>query len=180
MSNIVTSRNYLPKSPEEHYAKMQAFMDSMKGLPVGKYSYKHYFSDGVYIRELKLTKGTMIVGARHLKETAMLITKGSLKIFSEKGLGISKAGDIHISPVGTQRAGYALEDSTVVTIHRADTYDLDEMVKQLAVGELDTLSGVNEGDYKLYIRGKKIIDEKIQSNSDKVAIRGRLQRLLPA
>ena len=179
MNSLTISQNYLPANAEEHYRVMQRFIDSMKNLPKGKYKYKHHFTDGIYIRELFLTKGTMIVGARHLKETALMVTKGSLKIFSENGLKISKAGDIIISPVGTQRAGYALEDCIVVTIHRVDTVDLDEVVSRLAVGELDDLSGVREGDYKLYIRGRLIVNEKIQSNSDKINIKRDIQRLLP-
>lgn len=173
-------RDYRPASREDHYAKLQAFVDRFKGLPPGKYDYRHYFSDNTYIRELRLKKGTLVVGAIHLKETAMILMKGSMKIYSEEGLRIVKAPQVIISPVGTQRAGYALEDTVLATIHSTNTWDLEETVKQLAIGELDTLSGVTEGDYKLYIHGRKVIDEKIQSISDKSNLKRNIQRFLPA
>lgn len=176
----ITSRNYSPVSREEHYAKMRAFINSMKGLPPGKYSYKHYFSDGVYIREMTLKKGTVIAGAVHKRETAMAMLKGSMKIFTEDGLKLVKAPAITITPPGTQRAGVALEDTVIITIHRADTYDLDEMISELVEGSLEDLSGLREGNYKLYIHGRKLIDEEIHSDSDKLAIRGHLQRILPS
>ena len=175
----ILGKDYKPVSVEDHKARLAAFVNRLKGLPPGKYKYNHYFSDGVYIRELHLTKGTLIVGAIHLRETALVITKGSMQIYSENGLQLAKASQVVVSPIGTQRAGYALEDTTVITIHRADTYDLDEMVKQLAVGELDELSGVNEGNYKLYIHGRKVIDEKIQSSSDKLNLKRSVQQFLP-
>ena len=173
-------RNYLPASREEHYAKLQAFIDRYKGLPPGKYEYRHYFSDNTYIRELRLKKGTLVVGAIHLKETAMIIMQGSLKIYSEEGLRIAKAPQVIISPVGTQRAGYALEDCVIATIHSTNTWDLEETVKQLGIGDINELSGVNEGDYKLYIHGRKVIDEKIQSNRDQANLKRNIQRFLPA
>ena len=54
-------RNYTPTSRVEHHNKMKAFINSCKGLPPGKYEYEHILSDGVYIRKLKLSKGTLIV-----------------------------------------------------------------------------------------------------------------------
>jgi hypothetical protein len=174
----VINRNYSPISREDHYNKMQAFIDSCKGLPSGQYEYEHILSDGVYIRKLKLKKNTLIVGAVHKKETAMIILTGSVRVFSEDGLVTLKAGQIKISPIGTQRAGLALEDTTLVTLHRADTTDLKQLIAEIGEGDIDNLSGVNEGRYKLFIGGRKEIDEKIQPDSKDALGNGSVQRLL--
>jgi len=174
----VINRNYSPISREDHYNKMQAFINSCRGLPSGGYEYEHILSDGVYIRKLKLKKNTLIVGAVHKKETAMIILTGSIRVFSEDGLVILKAGQIKISPIGTQRAGFALEDTVLVTLHRADSNNLKEIVSEIGEGDVDHLSGVNEGRYKLFIGGRKEIDEKIQPNSKDTLGDGSVQRLL--
>lgn len=171
-------KDYKPVSREHHYQLMKAFIFSCKGLPKAKYEYEHILSDGVYIRKLKLPKGALIVGAVHKKETSMIILKGCIKVFSEDGLKTLKAGDIKISPQGTQRAGYAIEDTVLVTLHRADNYSLEEIVNEIGEGNLEELSGVDEGQYKLYINGRKMIDEKIQSNGKNLTGHGDLQRLL--
>jgi quercetin dioxygenase-like cupin family protein len=174
----ISNRNYVPVSREDHHRKMQAFIKSLEGLPPGKYEYKHILSDGVYIRQLKLTKGTTIVGAVHKRETAMIILSGSIKVFSEDGLVIMKPGSIKVSPPGTQRAGYALEDTVLITLHRSDSLNLEEIVTEFGEGEVDKLSGITEGQYKLYINGRKIKDEKIQPTSENIIGNGHLQRLL--
>lgn len=175
----IPGKDYKPVSVEDHKARLDAFVNRLKGLPPGKYKYNHYFADGVYIRELHLTKGTLAVGVIHLKETALIVTKGSLQIYSEDGLKLCKASQVVVSPAGTQRAAFALEDSVLVTLHRADTYDLDEMVQQLTAHDSDELAGMDEGGYKLYIHGRKVIDEKIQSSGDKLNLKRSVQQLLP-
>ena len=175
----IIHRNYTPVSREDHYNKMQAFIKSCEGLPPGKYEYEHILSDGVYIRKMKLSRGTLIVGAVHKKETAMIILSGLIKVFSEDGLRMLKPSSIVVSPPGTQRAGIALEDTVLVTLHRADSLNLDEIISDVGEGDTDKLTGIYEGKYKLYVNGKKIKDEKIYPNSKDTPRVGDLQRLLP-
>jgi len=174
----LTSRNYLPVSKEDHYQKMQVFIDSCRGLPKTKYEYKHTISDGVYIRQMMIRKGTLIVGAVHKKETALMMISGSIKVFSEDGLHILKPPMIKVSKPGTQRAGLALEDTILATIHRVDTTNLEEIVSEFIDGDISELGGITDGDYKLYINGRKIVDEKIQHTSKNIAGNGHIQRLL--
>lgn len=177
--SLIYARTYAPISREDHHARMQTFINSMQGLPAGKYSYRHIVSDGVYMRELRLRKGTMIAGVVHKKETAMLMVKGSMKIFSEEGLNIVKAYSVKISPPGTQRAGIALEDTILVTVHSVASPLLEDIIEELAEDSQYKVSGMDEGNYKLYIRGRKVIDEDIFSSSDRIAVKRSLQRLLP-
>lgn len=174
----VTHRNYEPVSREDHHKKMDAFIKSLEGLPPGKYEYQHLISDGVYIRQMKLTKGTLVVGAVHKRETATVILKGSIKVFSENGLKILDAGTITVSPPGTQRAMIAIEDVTVATLHRCDSLNIAEIVAELAEGDVSNLGGVVEGQYRLFINGRKIRDEKIQHTCQSNIDYRSVQRLL--
>ena len=174
----LTNRNYLPVSKEDHHQKMQAFIDSCRGLPRTKYEYKHTISDGVYFRQLTLRRGGLIVGAVHKRETALIMLSGMIRVFSEDGIQVLKPPMLKISPPGTQRAGLALEDSVLMTIHRVDSNDLEEIVRELVDYDSQEISGVTEGSYKLYNNGRKIKDEKIQPpNKDLIGNRN-LQRIL--
>lgn len=177
--NLATAKEYKPVSREHHYALMQAFIDSCKGLPQGKYKYKHYVSDNTYIRELFLKKGTLAVGAVHLKETALILVKGKVKIFSETGLHLLEGYNVTVTPPGTQRAALALEDSIIITINTIKDPCLENMIEELTDHDKLQLGGLNEGNYKLYIRGKKVIDENIQSSGDRLAVNRRIQWLIP-
>lgn len=173
----VTSRNYKPVSLEDHYNKMQTFIDSCNGLPSNGYEYEHILTDGVYIRKYKMRKHTLAVGAIHKKETTLVILKGSLKIFSETGLSVLKAGDLRVSSPGTQRAVFALEDTVMMTLHRAETSNLEDIVAELTDWDLNRLHGVREGRYKLFINGEKKIDEEIKHSSKRILEDRNIQRL---
>jgi len=172
------TKNYSPISREDHHNKLKAFVESCKGLPPTKYEYKHTISDGVYFRQLTLRRGGLIIGAVHKKETALIMLSGSIRVFSEDGIQILKPPMLKISPPGTQRAGLALEDSVLMTIHRVDSNDLEEIVRELVDYDSQEISGVTEGSYKLYNNGRKIIDEKIQHPSKNITGDGHIQRLL--
>ena len=93
-------------------------------------------------------------------------------------LHILKPPMIKVSKPGTQRAGLALEDTILATIHRVDTTNLEEIVSEFIDGDISELGGITDGDYKLYINGRKIVDEKIQHTSKNIAGNGHIQRLL--
>jgi hypothetical protein len=88
----------------------------------------HYFADGLYLRELSIPEGMLLVGATHKKEHFLIITKGSMVVVSEFGESIMEAGDILVSPAGSKRAILALEDTTMVTTHLNEDNEQDMRV----------------------------------------------------
>ena len=71
----------------------------------------HHFSDGLYIREMYLPKGTTLVGKEHLVENFFYLAAGKLTIWSDDGEVTIEAPWMGIVPRGAQRVGFAHEDS---------------------------------------------------------------------
>lgn len=91
---------------------------------------KHSFADGIYVREIFLPKGVLVVGKIHKHEHPNFILKGEVTVFTESG-GCEriKAPCSMISPAGTKRAVLAKEDTVWVTVHSnpTNTQDLKEL-----------------------------------------------------
>ena len=77
----------------------------------------HYFANGMYLRELTIPAGMLIVGKTHKHQHFLIITQGSGRVVSEFGTKDMEAGDIYVSPPGSKRAILAYEDLTMVTVH---------------------------------------------------------------
>ena len=89
----------------------------------------HSFSKGLYIREMKIPKGVIVMGKIHKYDHPNFLMKGEIMIICPEGEMLLKAPMHFISSAGTQRMGLALEDTVWVTVHE-NTEDLRD-VKRL-------------------------------------------------
>jgi len=87
----------------------------------------HHFSKGLYARELRIPKGTIISGKIHKYENLNIMSQGELSILTETGVKRVKAPFTVISPPGTKRLAYAHEDTVWTTIHATEERDVDKI-----------------------------------------------------
>lgn len=84
---------------------------------------KHYFSNGVYARELEIKKGTILTGKIHKFENLNILSKGDISIISQDGVVRVKAPYTVVSTPGVKRLAYAHEDCLWTTILGTDSKD---------------------------------------------------------
>lgn len=106
--------------------KIQALQESMVPIQCEQPEPKHFFAPGMYLRELVVPAGMLIVGKIHKHEHFLLVLKGRAEVISEFGRMVVEAGHISISPAGVKRVVLALEDTQFVTVHvnKEDSHDL--------------------------------------------------------
>jgi hypothetical protein len=92
----------------------------------------HTLIDGVYTRTLFIPKGTILVGKIHLKECINIVAKGDISILTETGLGRVQAGYVARSGPGTQKVGYAHEDTVFVNVFRTDETDIEKIEAEIS------------------------------------------------
>lgn len=112
------------------------------------WEYKHSFAEGIYIREMRMKKGQLVFSAIHKHSYPFFLLSGNLAISSEKGVEEFLAPYYVVTPEGTKRVGYAIEDSIVVTVHAnpSNTEDLKEIEKMNVVFEWE--------EYEEYLKSK--------------------------
>jgi len=77
----------------------------------------HSFSDGVYIREMSMLEGGIVIGKIHNRSHTWFLMKGKLKIANEDGVVTYSAPTYVNAKSGEKRVIIALEDSVFVNVH---------------------------------------------------------------
>lgn len=86
--------------------------DELKKLEPFECPLKHYFVNGLYVREIFIPAGVALVGYIHMYPCITTVSKGRIAIYD--GLGPAKvfaAPTTMCVAAGTKKAGYALEDT---------------------------------------------------------------------
>tara|TARA_B100000941_G_C28272752_1_gene432357 strand:- start:148 stop:651 length:504 start_codon:yes stop_codon:yes gene_type:complete len=114
------------------------------------WKYKHFFGDGIYVREMHMKKGQLGFSAIHKHKYAFFLLSGILQSSKEDGVEEFIAPCYVISPRGAKRVVYAVEDCVIVTVHAnpTNTTDLEEIEKNNVV--------FNWKDYEKYLKDNNI------------------------
>lgn len=84
---------------------------------------RHYFSPGVYAREITIPKGATVTGKIHKFAQLNILSKGDISVLTEDGIKRVQAPFTVVSPPGTKRIAYAHEECVWTTIHATDETD---------------------------------------------------------
>lgn len=111
-------------------AKIMRMQNACMSLPDGQRMdesppLKHWFSDGVYCREISLPAGSVVVGRIHRHEHLNIISKGSCTVYTEFGTEELSAPATFVSKAGTKRIVYTHEDCIWTTIHKNEDNERD-------------------------------------------------------
>lgn len=104
----------------------------MSALPQVELPTTHQFADGVYVREMRCSADTTIVGKVHKREHFFVLVSGEMSLTGDGHAPRRlKAPFVCVSAPGVKRVGYAHTDCVVMNIHRTDSRDLDEIEQEL-------------------------------------------------
>jgi len=97
----------------------------------------HWFAPGVYVRQLTVPAGMLIVGKIHKYSTVFIVLQGLAEVISEFGRETVGAGYICVSPPGIKRVALALEETTFLNVHAnpTNTQDLELIESEHVVEE---------------------------------------------
>jgi hypothetical protein len=94
---------------------------------------KHSFADGIYIRELFASKGSLVIGKIHKFNHTWFLLSGELEIATDQGINHYIAPCYINAPGGTKRVVHVVEDSVFVNVYpnpnnTTDLIELEEMI----------------------------------------------------
>ena len=93
----------------------------------------HHFGPNIYMRQLDVGAGTMVVSKMHKTEHFGIMLKGSMTVLTETGIELVEAPQIIKTSVGTKRVVYFHEDSSFLTIHPTSETNLDKIESEVIV-----------------------------------------------
>lgn len=109
---------------------------------------RHFFMDGVYVREMTMYKDTMVVGAIHKHLHMCFLLTGRITVVDKEGVIDHIAPCTIVSTPGIKRVLYAHEDSIWYNTHKnpSNTEDVDELEKDIVA--------ISYKEYEEYTKNK--------------------------
>lgn len=94
---------------------------------------KHYFSPGVYAREITIPAGTLLTGKIHKYEQLNILSGGEISVLTHEGMKRVCAPFTVVSPPGTKRIAFAHTECTWTTILHTEEKDPDVIEAEFTV-----------------------------------------------
>ena len=111
----ISALDELPKAPTlDQIHQLQAMVAEQ---PQTLNDAVHRFADGMYIRELTINAGDVVVGKMHRHEHPAMLIKGSATVYTDTGVSRMTAPYVWISTPGVKRVVYAHDECVFVTVH---------------------------------------------------------------
>lgn len=90
---------------------------------------QHHFSNGIYVREIFMPKGLIVVGKVHKTTHLNIVMTGRCEVMINGEIKEFKAGDVFESLEGSQKTLYIFEDTKWLTVHtnENDSKDIEEL-----------------------------------------------------
>lgn len=115
----------------------------MKLQPQVELRVEHDFSYGVYARTLYIPKGIALTGQIHKYENFNILLQGRMSVLVDGQMKEVEAPFKVVSPPGTKRIAWALEDCIWMTVHGTHEKDV-EIIEQTFIAH-------NEQEYLEFV-----------------------------
>lgn len=116
-------------------ADLMACTELQVELPV-----RHIFAKGMYIREMFIPKGSIVVGKIHKQECINICSQGDIFITTESGQMRVIAPYTVVTPPGIQRVGYAYQDTVWANIFLTDETDIEKLEQELVLNDAEAVA----------------------------------------
>ena len=109
---------------------------------------RHFFMDGVYVREMTMYKDTVVIGAIHKHLHMCFLLTGKITVVNEEETVDHIAPCFIVSTPGIKRVLYAHEDSIWYNTHKnpSNTEDVEELERDIVA--------ISYKEYEEYIKNK--------------------------
>jgi hypothetical protein len=128
----------------QYRQQVTALEHAIRQLPQLQEELHHHFAHGIYGREMRVPAGTVLVGKIHRYSCINVILQGVVEVRSQEGAYRIEAPYVFVSPGLTKRAMVALTDLIWMTVHPANSEDLDELERELIMEDWPRI--MQEGD----------------------------------
>lgn len=122
-SRVVAERSFFAEHPgavfdEGYHTAVPAGRDQVLALerevaklPQFEFPLRHFFVDGLYVREIFIPSGAVLVGYIHTQPCITTVSRGEIIIYDGEDRVTVRAPFTVCVPAGTKKAGFALQDT---------------------------------------------------------------------
>ena len=101
---------------------------------------EHYFSNGMYMRQITVPKGVFLIGKIHKMDHPSFMLKGEVSVITKEGVKRLKAPLMLITKAGDKRAGYIHEEMVWVDVFKTDETNLEKVEDECIIKEYPVIT----------------------------------------
>jgi hypothetical protein len=105
-----------------------------------EFDVRHSFAPGMYIREMFIPKGAVVVGKMHRAECLNICPMGDIDIVTTEGNVHIVAPFYAVSAPGAQKIGFAREDTIWINVFHTDETDIDKLEAGLVYSDAEAFA----------------------------------------
>jgi len=92
---------------------------------------RHSFGDGLYVREITVPAGMLVITKIHKKAHPYFVLKGDVSVLTEDGVKRIQAPFSGMTPAGTKRVCYCHTEVVWTTVHATEETDLVKIEEEI-------------------------------------------------
>jgi hypothetical protein len=128
MNAVAALANVMAKPEIPHREKIAILVRGLGQFEQKECPLTHYFAPGIYLREIFMPEGAVVIGKIHKTEHLNIIERGSVSIVHDDGSTERiEAPHTFVSKPGVQKVLYIHADTVWKTIHPTNERDLDQL-----------------------------------------------------
>jgi len=116
---------------KDHNTKIEEVENQLLDLPQVEAPVRNMFAPGVYIREITMYAGSVVIGHEHKTEHFNIILTGKAKVVQDDKTSIIQAPDIFVSKPGVRKVLHIIEDMVWATVHPTKETDLTKLEEEI-------------------------------------------------
>lgn len=147
MNEVTKAPNTQAAPDEPNQDQIREFLKTIEGelskaeqidIPI-----EHYFSKAVYAREMKMPKGSLVIGKIHKHKNLNILSAGEVSVLSIDGIVRVKAPHTFVASPGAKRMIFAHEDVVWTTIHGTELTEVSEIEQEFIAKSYDEVAEAN-------------------------------------
>lgn len=108
-----------------------ALAETLLELPQVECPVVHRFAPGVYLREIHMPAGSLVLGHRHRTEHFNVVLQGRVRVLIDGKVVEIKGPYSFVSQAGAQKMLHVIEDTIWQTVHATEETDIEALEAML-------------------------------------------------
>ena len=107
--------------------RLESIVPALKALPQLDCTEKHHFGPGIYVKEVTMPAGALIVGKSHKVEHLCVMLTGRMRLINDNGEIVELTAPITFVSKPGRKVAYILETVVFQNIYSTEETDIEKL-----------------------------------------------------
>jgi len=109
------------------FSKIEAMLPELRTMPQAQCVEKHHFGPGIYVKELTMPAGSIVIGKPHKTEHLCVMLQGRMKFLKQDGELVELVAPMTFVGKPGRKVAYIIETVVFQNIFATDETDIEKL-----------------------------------------------------